>query len=180
MATLPDPTGSLDAEGQRIFQKLAGPRGGLSGMYLALMNHPALAEHVGILGSYLRFGGELPDPMRETAILAAARMMGSGYEWEKHVGPAEKAGVTAAAIEALRREQFASEALSPQQQRLCELVRRLLSDQDIPRGLQDGISRELGLRGLIELVVLVGFYRMINTVIVSFDVDLPEEGPPPF
>ena len=51
MARLPDPTPTLDEQGRAIYQKLAGPRGGLHGMYLALMNNPNLADNIGNLGT---------------------------------------------------------------------------------------------------------------------------------
>ena len=38
----------------------------------------------------------------------------------------------------------------------------------------------MGIKGVIELVVLVGFYRMIAGVIFSFDVPLPEDATDPF
>ena len=38
----------------------------------------------------------------------------------------------------------------------------------------------MGIKGVIELVVLVGFYSMIAGVIFSFDVPLPEGATDPF
>ena len=180
MSRLPDPKESLDEAGRMIYDKLAGPRGGLSGMYLSLMNHPDLAEHVGVLGTYLRFEGVLPGDVRETAILAAARLMNSGYEWEKHVGPARKEDVSDDTIEALRQGDFESEKLSARDRKFCHVAKLVISNAVIPKPLQDDLEAELGLKGVVELVTLVGFYRMINAIIVSFDVELPEEGPPPF
>jgi hypothetical protein len=47
----------------------------------SLMHHPALAEKVGDLGEYLRFGGTLPGDIREMAILITARSVNQSYEW---------------------------------------------------------------------------------------------------
>jgi len=56
MARIPPATReSLDAKGQALYDKLAGPRHGLSGMYQVLIHHPELAGHVGPLGGFFRF-----------------------------------------------------------------------------------------------------------------------------
>ena len=60
-------------------------------MYLALMNNPNLADHIGDLGTYLRFHGVLGDDVRELAILATARGLGVAYEWVQHAPIALKA-----------------------------------------------------------------------------------------
>ena len=49
-----------------------------------------------------------------------------------------------------------------------------------PRDLQERLIGLVGMEGVIELVVLVGFYRMIAGVIFAFDVPLPEGEAAPF
>ena len=50
----------------------------------------------------------------------------------------------------------------------------------IPPALQDEVERQLGLTGLMELVVLAGQYRMIAGVLFAFDTPLPAGEPAPF
>jgi 4-carboxymuconolactone decarboxylase len=180
MAQLPDPTPNLDDEGRAIYQRLAGPRGGLHGMYLALMNNPVLAEHIGNLGTYLRFHGLLSADVRELAILATARGLGVAYEWEQHAPIALAAGVPQAVVSALQAGDFAAPAMSALYLDICSAARHVVAQESLPDVLQQRLQQALGLKGVVELVTLCGFYRCIATVVTAFDVALPNPGPPPF
>src|SRR6266540_3341276 len=80
MASLPDPLGTLTPEAKRVHDKITAKRGAVRGPFASLMHHPALAERVGDLGEFLRFGGTLPGDIRELAILITARSVNQAYE----------------------------------------------------------------------------------------------------
>jgi len=67
MARLPDPLDTLTPEAKQVYDKITAKRGAVRGPFASLMHHPALAERVGDLGEYLRFGGTLPGDIRELA-----------------------------------------------------------------------------------------------------------------
>jgi 4-carboxymuconolactone decarboxylase len=182
MARLPAPDLALDPEAQSIYARLASHRGDLEphNIYLGLLNHPQLAAHIGELGTFLRFGGGvLPDALRELVIMWVAKNLGTSYIWVKHAPNARKAGVPDAVLEALRRGRPLPDLLSHQQPALaaagCVLARR-----SIPTEVQDNLSAALGLPGVIELVVLTGFYQMFAGMVAAFDVPLPEGAADPF
>src|SRR5262247_3047813 len=77
MARLPDPLDTLTPEAKRVYDKITAKRGAVRGPFASLMCHPALAECVGDLGEFLRFGGTLPGDVRELAILITARSAGA-------------------------------------------------------------------------------------------------------
>ncbi len=60
------------------------------------------------------------------------------------------------------------------------MVECVLGQQSIPQDTQDALAKQVGLKGVIELVVLCGFYQMIAAVIFAFDVPLPEGSHDPF
>ena len=70
----------LDAEGQRIYDSLADPRGGslrgLRGPGGIHLHSPVLARHTRALNGYLRQEAELGGRLRELAILVTARELG--------------------------------------------------------------------------------------------------------
>jgi len=180
MARLPDPTGALTPEAQALYDRLAAQRGRIDGMYRSLLNHPGLTRRVSDLGSFLRFGdGALPGAVRELVILWLARRVEAAYEWVKHVSPARAAGLSEAVIEALRAGQEPP-GLDETQQAALQVAQCALELRSIPPDLQATVSEMLGMKGVIELVVLVGFYRMIAGVIFAFDVPLPQGAPEPF
>ena len=75
----------------------------LAGPYLALMNHPRLAERIEALGFYLKFEGRLPREVYQYAVLRVARACGVAFEWVDHVGHARDAGVPEPVIDGVRR-----------------------------------------------------------------------------
>jgi alkylhydroperoxidase family enzyme len=180
MARLPDPRDTLDEHGREIYDRLAGPRGGLSGVYQALMHHPDLADHVGQLGGYLRFGSTLPGDIRELAIMATARSLGTPFMWEKHVIPARKEHLPDEVVECVRSGDIVTADISTLYKAVWETARHVAAQEVLPADLQALIVAELGERGLVELIGTCGFYRFIATIAVSFDVALPDEGLAPF
>lgn len=180
MAKLPDPTASLDPQAQELYQRLVAKRGRIDGMYRSLLNHPELTRYVSDLGTFLRFGsGSLPDALRELVILWMAREMDAAYEWVKHEPVARQAGLPAAVIEALRIRREPP-GLDDLQQAALAAAGCVLQRRSIPQVVQDKLAVALKLPGIVELVVLCGFYQMIAGVIFAFDVDLPAGETNPF
>lgn len=163
-----------------LYRELAARRGRIDGMYRSLLNHPELTRHVSDLGTYLRFGsGALPADLRELAILWVARQLNAAYEWVKHTPPAQAAGLSQELIEAVRTGREEGQ-LTETQNAVIDAAGCVLARRSLPQDLQDRLLARLGLQGLIELVVLCGFYQMIAGVIFAFDVPLPEGEDDPF
>jgi 4-carboxymuconolactone decarboxylase len=180
MARLPDPTKGLKPKDQKLYEDLVARRGRIDGMYCSLLNHPDLTRHVSDLGTFLRFGaGTIPPAVRELVILWLARRVGAVYEWVKHEPPARAAGLSDSVINDLRAGQEPAD-LDETQEAALQVAKCALELRSIPEELQDALIDRVGIKGVIELVVLVGFYRMIAGVIFTFDVPLPEDAPNPF
>lgn len=179
MARIPDPTRSPDPETQGLLDAIAQKRGHVAGMYRAMLNNPKLTKQVSDLGGYLRFAGELPDDVRELAILYAARTMGSAYEWVQHEPIARKAGVPAAIIEKVRQGADIS-ADQPYYGDVLRAVGYTLDRKSVPQELHDRLAEKLGLPATVELIILTGFYEMIASFIFAFDIPLPENQKAPF
>lgn len=171
MSRLPDPTSNLHGQDLALFHDLAAKRGSVGDMYRTLLNHPTLTKHIADLGTYLRFESTLPGDLREFIILYSANKMNVEYEWEKHLEPAQRAGLKNEIIDAIKMNALFPEPYS----KIALTINHVANLQDIPQSLQDELVKMISVKGLIELVVLVGFYRMIAGVITSFDVRLSFE-----
>jgi 4-carboxymuconolactone decarboxylase len=179
MARLPDPLDSLTPEAKRVYDKITAKRGAVRGPFASLMHHPALAERVGDLGEYLRFGGTLPGDIRELAVLITARAVNQPYEWVAHARIARSEALPDDVIDRVRTRGDLA-ALPPRYARPARVLQHVLAYESIPPELQEEVQRELGITGLMELVVLAGHYRLIAGVLFAFDTPLPDGTPPPF
>ena len=180
MARLPDPLSTLTPEARSVYDKITAKRGQMrGGPFASLMHHPALAEKVGDLGEYLRFGATLPGDIREMAILLAARSVNQAYEWIAHARIARTEKLPDDVIERIRTRGDLS-TLAGRYAKPARVVQHALAYESIPQGLQDEVRGELGMTGLMELVILAGQYRMIAGVLFAFDSPLQEGAAPPF
>ena len=127
----------LDAEGQRIYDRLANPDGGtlrgLKGPGGIQLHSPELARRSRPVNHYLRYEARLGGRVRELSILVTAREHDSQFEWAAHEPTALAEGIAPEIIEVVRwrgdtaglakadaividlaREIFASRYVSPQ------------------------------------------------------------------
>lgn len=185
MARLPDPTTEpLSPEDEALLAELSAKRGHVGGMYRSLLNHPDLLRHIAGLGTFFRFGDSvLPDLARETVILHLAARLKVGYEWIMHQTPAAKAGLSPddiAAIKVGRAPDGPDPALAPALGAALRAADAALDLADIPPDTQAAVIAAWGVKGVIELVALCGFYRLIAGVIRAFEAPLPEWCEDPF
>lgn len=170
MARLPNP--NLSSEANAKYKHLEATYGSLeegSNLYMVLLNHPELAEKVAQLGDYLRFSDKLPTEVREVTILLAARQLVTPYNWIKHFFPLEKTTLSTKLIDAIQ-DQLPLSQFSPVYPLIEETVILVLSRQNLPASLYEELRDSLGIDGVIELVLLIGFYSMLASLSSAFEV----------
>jgi 4-carboxymuconolactone decarboxylase len=113
------------------------------------------------------------------AILITARSVNQAYEWIAHARIARTEKLPDDVIERIRTRGDLS-TLPARYARPARVVQHALAYESIPQGLQDQVKGELGMTGLMELVILAGQYRMIAGVLFAFDSPLQEGAAPPF
>ena len=88
------PRDSMSSAQKTVFDEIAGgPRGGVRGPFLPLLNSPVLADKVQKLGQFVRYECSIPWKLRELAILVTAFHWKAQYEWFAHESEAIKAGI---------------------------------------------------------------------------------------
>ncbi|WP_158894742.1 carboxymuconolactone decarboxylase family protein [Amycolatopsis anabasis] len=137
-----------------------------------LAHHPRLTEALAPLLALLN-SGELPYRDRELVILRTAVRNRSSYEWSHHYALAQLAGLTEQEVLDAGRETEAGERSSED-----KVLLRAVDELHDRSVLTDSTWRELEQRyderQLLELLCLVGTYRMIATVLNTCRVPLDE------
>jgi 4-carboxymuconolactone decarboxylase len=155
LARLPEPLS--DEQHRALDEILRGPRRSIDGPFIPLVRSPALLTHLQRAGTHLRFDAELVPEVLELVILVIARRWNQQFEWAVHSALALKAGVPAAAVEALAvgRE---PEDLTDGQQRLYELLTELLASTQVSDTTYAAAVSVLGEVALVEAIAAAGYY----------------------
>src|SRR5215470_8632703 len=144
---------TLPADARALYEKMAARRKakgeGFGGPYLALLNHPELARRIEELGFFLKFEGALPRTIYQFIVLTVARATGAGFEWHDHIAHARAAGLPEEVIDCIGTDRAAA---LPQPYALAQAV------------------AQWGKHGLVEIVVLSGFYQMFAAINQGFDI----------
>ena len=128
---------------------------------------------------WLGFGGallagSLPGRLRELVILRTAARFGGRYEWAHHIELAEAQGVSPAEIAVLGDAGWELDAMAWQPLELAAL--RAVDDTADEGAVSDAtwavLAELLRESELIELLMLIGHYLMLTTVLGSLRVEL--------
>ena len=139
---------------------------------LALLNHPELARRIEELGFFLKFEGALPRTVYQFIVLSIARATGAAFEWQDHIAHARAAGLPEDVIDAIGSartaalpEPYALGARDPAARRWRGRWCRTICRRAPPP--------QWGKHGLVEIVVLSGFYQMFAAINQGFDIRPP-------
>jgi 4-carboxymuconolactone decarboxylase len=154
---MPEPEALTNEQRQVVETLTNGPRKGVVGPFIPLLQSPRLLNLLEPLGAELRFRGQLDDRVREVVICAVAKRARNQFEWNAHVPLAIVAGVSPAAISAVREERVLAEC--PEDERVAlEFARHLMSSHDVPDFLYAEAKARFGNAAIVELTILVGYF----------------------
>ena len=156
--------------------------GSLVGPFDAWLRSPVLGSLFERAGMALRTETVAPAAAREVAILVVARAWSADFEWWAHRHVVRSEGVPEGVIDAIaQRRPLPTEdpAINAAHDVAAELVyKRAVEATTLKRA-----KAALGERGLVEVVMAVGFYQLVSGTLESFHPPPPSgvaiEAPPP-
>ncbi len=163
----------LTPEGQNFWDEFEKSRGGVDRNYAALMNNPKAAGRFGDLGSYARFENTLDPRVKALGVLTAAREVDGHYVWTVNQRAAREAGLTDDIISAIR-EFRAPAGLDPDDAAVVQFFLELLRRHRVSNTTFEALRARLGNAGIIELLIVVGYYQALANCLQALEVDLPE------
>jgi 4-carboxymuconolactone decarboxylase len=167
----------LDAEGQKAYDMHTDPKGGtirgLKGPGGIGLHSSKLAHISRPVGRYLRFESGHSPKIRETAILISARESNSQFEWAAHEPEALKEGVSRATIDAIKYRK-PLDGLDPVDAIIIQLGRETFGARKVSSETYAKALKQFGVKGLIDLVSLMGNYAATAALLTVFDMQLDE------
>lgn len=158
---------------------VSGPRGRVEGPLKVWLTNPELAEKAQELGAFCRYGTSLQPRLSELAILITGAHWQAGYEWFVHAPIGLKAGLDPVAVEAIRKGEEAC-FVKLDEAAVYAFTRQLLNKRRVSDETYELAKKELGERGVVELVGILGYYTLISMTIVGFELPIPKGNPEPF
>ena len=145
--------------------------------------HKALAHNPDILRNFLRLGvslltkTELPAKLRELAILRIARLTRSDYEWASHYPIALEIGVSQDQVDAISHWSDATN-FSDEERAVLQYTDEVAQNSEVTDETFRVLQQYLNEQGIVELTLLVGFYRMVARFVMTLqiEVDTDREG----
>jgi putative methionine-R-sulfoxide reductase with GAF domain/alkylhydroperoxidase family enzyme len=172
----------LDTEGQRIYDRLADPGGGtlrgLRGPGGIQLHSPELSRRARPVNDYLRHQAGLGGRVRELAILATARELGSQFEWAAHEPAALSEGISPEIIDIIKFRRD-TEGLAEADAIVIELGREIFGRRRVAPQTYARALRGFGRRKLVDLVALMGNYAATAALLTAFDMQLDRDQPAP-
>jgi 4-carboxymuconolactone decarboxylase len=179
-----DETSMSDAQ-RALFEALnSGPRarqGRIApvGPFGVWLHSPAIGHAVQSFGAAVRFETSLPERIKEIAICTVGAHYRAKFEFAAHGPMAIRAGVPAAAIEAIRvgNDPALSDAADVASYRIA---RELLTQHRLHEAAYAGAVQSFGESGLVELVTVIGYYCLVCLTLNAFEVDVTQRMTDPF
>jgi 4-carboxymuconolactone decarboxylase len=151
---------------------LTASDGSLDGPFAVMLHAPALGDSLQRLGADLRFRTDLSPRLREIFILMVAEATGCTYERYAHERVGSAVGLSEAELLLIARGLFSSDdATESAGSRLCLA---LLESRPITDDEYAAARAQLSQEQLIEVTVLVGYYRMLAQLMDLFRVGAPD------
>jgi 4-carboxymuconolactone decarboxylase len=149
--------------------QLASPDGRLGGPLDAMSRSPDMARRLSTLSDYFRNGTSLDQRINEFAVILAARLHNSHYEWSVHSQWAMRDGLSRAIVEAVA-EGRRPDAMADDEAVTYDMLMELASTQAISQKTFQRARAVFSEQQLVDLVAVFGAYRMVAGILALADV----------
>jgi 4-carboxymuconolactone decarboxylase len=163
----------MDAEQRRVYDDIVRTRGTwLNGPYAPLLHSPELADKAQMLGELVRYRTSLDPRLSELAIIVTARHWDCQFEWLQHARIARKQGISDVAINAIANGQRPVLA-DEMEEAIYDYSSQLLATHLVADETYDKAKALVGVKGVVELTSVIGYYTLIALTLNAHEVPLP-------
>lgn len=163
----PKPIEQFDEKGLELWHKARGHLEKIN-VIQTMMHHPDLLRRWMPFFSHCLHKCELSLRDREIVMLRIGRLCGSGYEWAQHKPIGMERGLSAADVAAIADGTLKDGAL------LIEAVNQLHYTSMIDDDLWARLSEAYAMPQILDIIFIMGQYRMVSCVLNSLAVQLDD------
>ena len=136
-------------------------------MFAVMGQSPRALEAVASVGEHVRWHSALDQDLREMIICTVSQPLGNIYEWNHHIHKVPEAYRGKVGTRALESEPApVGPAL-----RFCRLV---ATGEKVDDALIDELRQSLGQQGLVDLVIMVGYYQLLASFCAVLGIEVEE------
>ena len=174
------PESKLSAKQKALLANIRKTRGSgtLGGPFAVFLQAPEYGDLAQKLGAFCRYKTSVAPHLSEFTILVLARFWRSQYEFWVHAPIAQKAGVKAATIEALRTGR--TPRLSKDERAIYDFIAELHKTKRVSDKTYAKAHALFGDAGMVEFVGILGYYTLVAMTLNVFRVPLPDGEAYPF
>lgn len=158
---------------------LADADGRLTGPFNVMLAAPGPGLALSELGAALRFRTSLSDRVREIAILTLSVLERSSFEWYAHEAVARRIGITEDELSAIAAGAVPS-TFDDIERTVQHGVAELVTAGDLDETTYRDLESHLGTEGVVELIMLVGYYSLLALSMRVLRTPLPDGVTDPF
>jgi len=147
-------------------------------IFQVLLNHPPLARAINDLLATMLWHGSLDPRLRELVIMRIGWLTACDYEWAQHWRVASRLGVTPDDLLAVR-DWRGYDGFGPTERAVLAATDDVVRDGAVGAASWAACERELGgdTTVLVELVGVIGAWRMVASILHSLGVPLEDDVP---
>lgn len=167
---------TLTPEQKPVFDAIVGNkhRGNrLPAPYKLALHSPRFAQILQDMGGMMRYETVLPKHLSEMAIIITGRYWTCQTEWIAHAPIALQNGLSETVAEAIRngrRPKFDK----PDEEALYDYCTELHERKFVSDATHQRVVEHFGIRGMIELTGLIGYYTTVAMLLNSQEYPLPD------
>ena len=163
----------MNEDQRRVAGDIQSSRGTVRGPFEVWLQSPELAQRAQQLGMFSRYNTSLPKRLSELAILLTARQWTAQFEWAVHVNEARKAGLAEPIIAAIQAGEPPAD-LAEDEALLVDFVAELYATRKMSQPTYERAVAAFSVKGVVELVGILGYYALISMTLNVFDCDTPD------
>lgn len=164
--------------GRSVYDRILTERGYVPGPYQFWLALPGFSDRVEPVEEFLRHGVSLEERLVEVVVLVVAKHWRAHYVWTSHGPAAEKAGVDAANVEAIRAG--GTSVFEHDDEAVCyEVACALTHGQGLDDLLWARAKAILGEVGITEVLGLIGLYTSVCLTMVAYRMPTKNGEPDP-